>query len=452
MPVHYTVAGLPRRNLAGNGCANLKNCSRDALPGRILAVRSILSHFSAQSEVQRMNFRRLSRNSIRIGAGVLAVALVVAGLHGNSALAADKPAVSAPTWSPAAAAHYMDQREVWWQGWDRAQKDHGTLCISCHTQAAYGLARPVLRSQLGEHSPSPQEQIMLGSIEKRVREWKDMQPFYSDALYGTGKEIESRNAESVLNAVILSSYDAASGRLSDTTRLAFDNAWALQTQSGPDAGAWVWQNFEYTPWESKESQYHWAALMAVTLGKVCHGSQPEKPASTGNALRFDGYCAEPKVVSHLNLLLGYLSSHYEAQPLVNKVVALWAEKWFPGVVTYDQGRALIDDLNRLQHEDGGWSLTDLGTWQRRDKTPLETRSDGYATGLVVLVLEEIALTSHTNPHVARGIGWLETNQDKTSGAWPAWSLNKNRDLETPVGKFMSDAATSYAVLALEARR
>ncbi len=41
---------------------------------------------------------------------------------------------------------------------------------------------------------------MLASVEKRVREWKDMQPFYSDAVYGAGKEIESRNAESVLNA------------------------------------------------------------------------------------------------------------------------------------------------------------------------------------------------------------------------------------------------------------
>ena len=399
-----------------------------------------------------MNVKRQSWNMIHADSGVLVVALVVIGLLGDPAQAADKPAVSPQTWSPSAAAHYMDQRQVWWQGWDRAQKDHGTLCVSCHTQATFSLARPVLRGELGEHSPSPQEQVMLSSIETRVRAWKDMQPFYSDALYGTGKEVESRNAESVLNAVILSSYDTHSGHLSDTTRLAFDNAWALQTQSGPDAGAWVWQNFDYTPWESKESQYHWAALMVVTLGRNCHGLQQQKPASTGIARKPESYCAEPKVALHLNLLLNYLSSHYETQPLVNKVVALWAEKWFPGVVTYDQGRALIDNLNRLQHEDGGWSLTDLGTWQRRDKTPLETRSDGYATGLVVLVLEEIALTSHANPHVARGIAWLEANQDKTTGAWPAWSLNKNRDPQTPVGKFMSDAATSYAVLALEARR
>ena len=41
--------------------------------------------------------------------------------------------------------------------------------------------------------------------------WNEMQPFYSDAEYGAGKEIESRNAESVLNAVILASYDAQRG-------------------------------------------------------------------------------------------------------------------------------------------------------------------------------------------------------------------------------------------------
>jgi len=377
------------------------------------------------------------------------LALLVASLPGSSAPPTDKPKAS--TWSPAAAARYLDQREIWWQGWDRAQKDHGTLCVSCHTQATYCLARPVLRSQLGEHSPSPQEQIMLSSVEKRVREWKDMKPFYSDELYGTGKEVESRNAESVLNAVILSSYDRPSGHLSNTTRLALDNAWALQTQSGRDAGAWVWQNFDYTPWESKESQYHWAALLVVELGRECYDGHSSESAPKGSK-KNENYCTDPKVAPHLKLLLAYLSSHYENQPLLNKVVALWAEKWFPGVVTYDQGRTLIDNLNSLQHEDGGWSLTDLGTWQRRDKTPLETRSDGYATGLVVLALEEAAVTSSTSPRIARGIAWLQANQDETTGAWPAWSLNKNRDVTTPVGQFMSDAATSYAVLALEAHK
>lgn len=345
--------------------------------------------------------------------------------------AAEKPLVINSTWNPQAAAQYLDGRETWWQGWDRAHKDHGTLCVSCHTQASYALARPGLRSSLGEHALSAQEQMMLASVEKRVRGWKDMQPFYSDAVYGAGKEVESRNAESVLNVVILASYDAGRPSLSERTRLAFANAWVLQSQSGADAGAWVWQNFDYTPWESKESQYHWAALMAVAVG-----NSPES------------YRDDKQIAANVAALRRYLQSHYEAQPLVNKIVALWADKYFPGVVTFEEKHLLIDDLSRLQHEDGGWSLAELGTWKRRDNTPLETRSDGYATGLVVLVLEEVG-AANRNLHAARGLGWLETNQDKSTGAWPAWSLNKNRDPASDVGKFMSDAATSYAVLALE---
>jgi squalene-hopene/tetraprenyl-beta-curcumene cyclase len=65
----------------------------------------------------------------------------------------------------------------------------------------------------------------------------------------------------------------------------------------------------------------------------------------------------------------------------------------------------------------------------------------------VLVLEE---NSVAGPEVRRGIDWLAGNQDKTTGAWTAWSLNKDRDPKTNFGHFMSDAATSYAVLALEA--
>ena len=50
--------------------------------------------------------------------------------------------------------------------------------------------------------------------------------------------------------------------------------------------------------------------------------------------------------------------------------------------------------------------------------------------------------------VARGRAWLVAHQDRTSGGWTASSVNKRRDPASDTGKFMSDAATAYAVLAL----
>ncbi len=158
------------------------------------------------------------------------------------------------------------------------------------------------------------------------------------------------------------------------------------------------------------------------------------------------YRDDKKIAAHVALLGTFLRSHYDAQPVLNKVAALWASAWAPDLLSKAQETALAAELKKLQHDDGGWSLTDLGAWERRDKTPLETRSDGYATGLIVLALQQNGIGI---PQVERGVSWLTANQDKATGSWPAWSLNKNRDPQSDAGLFMTDAATGYAVLALE---
>jgi squalene-hopene/tetraprenyl-beta-curcumene cyclase len=358
--------------------------------------------------------------------GTLLLALVA----GVSASAGKVDTHPAPAWSQTAAAKYLDSREVWWQSWPKAQRDHGTICVSCHTVVPYALARPALRQQMGETELAAPERIMFDDIAKRVTLWNDVEPFYKNGKAGPTKSIESRSTEAVLNALILASYDARRGYLTDITRSAFSNAWALQRHSGDNAGAWIWLNFHNAPWESNESEYHGAALAALAVG-----------------IAPDHYRDTPAIQSNINELRAYLRREYKTQPLVNRIVLLWASAKLPGLLTASDRAALIKSVFAEQQADGGWSLTSLGSWKRRDDTALATKSDGYATGLTVLALKENGMRSM--PPVRRGLAWLRHSQDQSEGLWQAWSLNKQRDSSSDAWHFMDDAATGYAVLALE---
>jgi ABC-type Na+ transport system ATPase subunit NatA len=92
-----------------------------------------------------------------------------------------QPQVRDPAgWNASAAAAYLDQRLTWWSHWPTSARDHGTFCVSCHTALPYALARPALRQALGEPGPSPQEVQLLDNVTRRVRMWRDIEPFYPD--------------------------------------------------------------------------------------------------------------------------------------------------------------------------------------------------------------------------------------------------------------------------------
>ena len=346
------------------------------------------------------------------------------------------------SWDEKSAATYLDERAGWWMDWPLAERDHGTFCISCHTAVPYALARPTLRKALAEEGPSANERRLLDNVRKRVRLWEEIGPFYSDQ-YDVQKAAESRGTESILNALILASYDAQNGRLSADTRAAFNNMWALQRTTGDKKGGWAWLRFNAEPWEADDSEYYGAALAAVAVGTA-----PEN------------YRSIPKIQNNLQLLREYMDREYAAQSTINRVAVLWASVKLPGLIKREQQQSIINEVLSKQQEDGGWRLSSLAwtwsgwrlssiakMWLHTDATPLEGRSDGYATGLIVFTLEQAGM-SCANVHLKQGISWLIDNQSKTEGRWPAYSLNKRRDPFSNVGRFMSDAATAYAVLAL----
>jgi len=354
------------------------------------------------------------------------------------------PGTAAPnSWDPKAAAAYLDQREQWWMGWREAAREHGTFCVSCHTAVPYALARPSLRKVLGEPAPTENERILLENVRKRVRIWKEIAPVYNDKEDGPNKSAESRATEAVLIAFVLAANDVESGKLSNDTRSAFANLWVLQQTVGTNKGAWLWQLFDLNPWEGSISPYYGATLAAIAVGTA-----PENYRST------------PEIQNNLKMLRDYLEREYSAQPLINRVTLLWASSKFPGLLTPERQKSITEEVLSKQQADGGWSLFPLartwrdwgpsslfGTWKRLDGTAQETGSDGYATGLALFVLQQTGVPRE-NVQLKQGREWLMRNQNKTEGLWVAHSLNKHRDPSSNVGRFMSDAATAYAVLAL----
>jgi squalene-hopene/tetraprenyl-beta-curcumene cyclase len=347
-------------------------------------------------------------------------------------------------WDKNSAAQYLDSRgEAWFNfgSAHRGQKESTTTCVSCHSLLPYALARPALRRISDDSPPTKLETKILEQTRSRVANWDRLDAAEFQLMYDSDddKKKQSRGTEAVLNALILSLDDRFQGRKepSDAAKKALSILWANQIGQGPKKGRWEWLNFGLEPWESNVSPYMGACLAAVAVGavpgEVLTGADGDSP-------------------QRLRSLRDYLTKNFVAQNLHNRVWMLWASSSLDGLLTPGQKEELVEQILAKQQASGGWTLASLGDFTHGEvKTPATT-PDGYATGLILHVLQVAGLPKE-NPHVSKGLAWLRSNQDP-SGAWRATSVNKTRSPESTnpgkahVGKFMWDAATGYAVLAL----
>jgi squalene-hopene/tetraprenyl-beta-curcumene cyclase len=328
-------------------------------------------------------------------------------------------------WDPQAAANYLDHRANAWMRSRMASREHGSACVSCHTTLPYALARGALGRMLDEPSLPRPERRLLDSVKQRVALWPKLLPWYRD------EKLESRGTEAVLNALVLAEADASLGHLSPTTRAALDEMWALQRTAGPEAGSWPWIQFNNEPWEAPDPGYYGATLAALATG-----------------LAPDGYRQEPAIQEPLSRLRDYLRRAYPRQTLMNRIDLLWVGGQLPDLIEPEVRASILRELSALQRADGGWSVASLiPDWKRRDRSRFPDVSDGYATGLISLVLKESGVPT-SDPRLRRGLAWLEGHQSRWNGRWSADSLNRRHGLFDESGHFMDDAATAFAVLAL----
>jgi squalene-hopene/tetraprenyl-beta-curcumene cyclase len=371
---------------------------------------------------------------ISFGRIFVAILLVVAPGLCVSALGDDEPS----QWRKAEAGRYLDERAKAWFAFadaGRGEAETKTRCVSCHTISPFALARPALRKLTGASEPTDIERRLIAQTKMRVEHWDELDSARFQLLYDFDepKKRESWGTESVLNAAILAFDDHYQRRPApgDATRQALANMWRTQTPEGSQKGSWEWLNFGLEPWESPSARYFGAALAAVAVGTAPGYYTPG---------------SDPDVDQKVRLLRNYLIDHLAEQNAFNRIWFLWASHQLGGLLTQEDRQAMVGELLDKQQADGGWRLASLGAFTRRDGTPQDETSDGYATGFVLHVLQTIGV-SKDDPKVARGLDWLRVNQEP-SGEWRASSVNKKRDPVTQVGRLMSDSATAFAILAL----
>ncbi len=375
----------------------------------------------------------------------LATMLLVLGIHAFVLSAATLAGENTPEpWDQTKASQYLDRRgEDWFKfgGANRGQGASATSCVSCHSLLPYILARPVLRRLSDELLPTKWETKILEQTKLRVANWDrlDSQKFQLFYDFDEDKKKQSRGTEAVLNALILSLDDRLQGckEPSADAKKSLSILWATQIKEGRHKGSWDWLNFGLEPWESTEARFLGACVAAIAVG-----------AAPANGVAN----TEKDSRERLDLLRDYLKKNLLSQNLHNRAWMLWASATMDGLLTPHEKDQLIAQILAKQQESGGWSLASLGDFTHGEvKTPATT-PDGYATGLLLHVVQLGGLTKD-NPAVKRGLSWLRSNQDPT-GAWRAMSVNKKRLPESTnpakahVGRFMWDAATGYSVLAL----
>jgi squalene-hopene/tetraprenyl-beta-curcumene cyclase len=312
----------------------------------------------------------------------------------------------AADWNPRLAAEYMDARQKDWFAWPRANAN-ATPCVSCHTNLTYLLARPLLRKALGESAPTQYETGLLNMLKSRVSstDGKTLYPKAKDPF--ATQEVA---VEAIFAAVFLTDSQES-----------LDRMWRLQRKDG----TWDWNMANLDPWEEPESEYYGAAFGAIA------------------ASREKGSKFAPNRAS----LEKYMRDGLDNQPMQNKLMALWASSQTRDLLPKSSKASIAAEAYRTQQPDGGWTAASLGPFRDHPDAPPSEGSNAYATAFTAFVLERAGV-ARSDARLERAVSWLRSHQNAETGAWEAMSMNRKYPAESMEIRFMQDAATGYAVMAL----
>jgi squalene-hopene/tetraprenyl-beta-curcumene cyclase len=109
--------------------------------------------------------------------------------------------------------------------------------------------------------------------------------------------------------------------------------------------------------------------------------------------------------------------------------------------------AIVEEVWKKQQDDGSWTMDALGPFKAHPQAPRVEGGNAYATAFTAYVMQQ-AGGGAANPKLARALAWLRARQNPECGCWQTVSMNEAYEPGSQHAKLMTDAATSFAVLAL----
>ncbi len=317
----------------------------------------------------------------------------------------ETPPVAGVAWK-ASAADYLDQRVGAWLA-DPPSVANVKCAMSCHTTFPAVLAHASLPADRTANIA-----LARSRFEARLPSASPgATPFYGRD--NNAKVQESHATEAVLAATAFVLDDLArGGQIGAPAHEALERMWSRQA---PD-GAWPWLDFGLEPWEHQDA--FGVAMAALSAGRL--------PADT-----------TPGQAEGVNKLRAYVQANLERVPLHDQVALLWSSSALEGLLSPSQAKQIAAKLRKTQRRDGSFAIGRL----MPGHASTSSKGDGYATALAALAL----CTTGLEPEAAKdGLAWLGSHQ-QPDGSWPGQSLNgRGRTAE----RYMTDASTGYAVLAL----
>ncbi len=308
--------------------------------------------------------------------------------------------------STARAAQYLDARVAQWLA-DPPRVANIACAMNCHTTFPALLVRASLPA---EHTTNIEE--ARARFEARLPSTAEtVTPFYGEN--DDDKVRESHATESVLVAAALLLDDEARDEgPTPQAKEALERMWARQESDG----AWPWLDFGLEPWEH-------AGMYGVAIAALAAGTAPDETSTSPEGL---------------TRLKNYVQANLARASLHDQTAVLWASSRLEGLLTEVQAQTVATELRSKQRDDGSFALAHLtGARMRRHDT-----GDGYATALAALAL---CATDRERSAASAAHSWLRENQ-RADGSWRGRSVNSTR---RAAQCYMTDAATAYAVLALQ---